>query len=211
MQFEIGRKKHPGRESSAALIVPSDVRSALFSRNAYYSCSVSPGSWNTAPAWGWSWRGLCREVVLWLFPPRGTSHQSQQWCLVPAFDTPPRAGWVIFYPWCSSFATIWQMWGLSSACPEGAASSDVPEGGPAQELLAPDVSRQPLCLHSVFTACLGSQLCQIPVVQFVHLALPFPSRLNGSEDEKDSAPGLLSGFSVLSPPLSWRVLLKILM
>lgn len=64
-----------------------------------------------------------------------------------------------------------------------------------------------MCPGSVFTACLGLQLCQTPVVQFVHLALPFPSQLNGSED---SASGLLSCYSVLSPPLSWRVLLKTL-
>lgn len=106
MQFEVGRKKHPGRESSAALIVPLDVRSALFPRSAYYSCSVSPGSWNTAPAWGWSWHGLCPGAVPWLFPPRGTSHQSQLWCLVPAFGTTARAAWVIFSSRCSSFVPL---------------------------------------------------------------------------------------------------------
>lgn len=209
MQFEVGRKKHSGRESSAALIVRSDVRSALFCTSAYYSCSVSPGSWNTAPAWGWSWRGLCREAVPWLFPPRRTSHQSQKWCSVPAFGIAARGGWAIFSPRCPSFVPL-DPRPPSGRCGGlvllvlGAPSSDVPGGGTAEELLSP------LPAHSIFSACLGSQLCQIPTVQFVHLALPFSSQQNSSEDEEDSASGLLSGFSVLSPPLSWRVLLKTL-
>lgn len=144
MQFEVGRKKHPGRESSAALIVPSDVRSALFSRSAYYSCSVSAGSWNIAPAWGWSWRGLCHGAVPWLFPPPGTSHQSQQWCLVPALGTTARGGWVIFSPQCSSFVPVHPRprpgrCGAGFCCPEGA-----PKGGTAPGLQPPDVSRQRL-------------------------------------------------------------------
>lgn len=179
-QFEVGRKKHPGRESSAARIVPLDVRSALFSRSAHYPCSVSPGSWNTAPGWGWSWRRLCHGAVPCLFPPRGTSQQSQQWCwCLPLAPVPGVVG--SSFPHSVPLLSLCILGhhladvGLPFACPEGAPSSDVPKGSTARELLSPDVSRQSLCLHCIFTACLGSQLCQTPPVLFVHLALPYPS------------------------------------
>lgn len=93
------------------------------------------------------------------------------------------------------------MWGLSFACPEGAPSRDVPKGGTAQELLSPGVPRQPLhCLPWV--SVVPGPYCAVCPLGF---AISIPT-----EDEEDSASGILSGFSVVSPPLTWSVLLKTL-
>lgn len=98
LRCEVGRKKHLGREGSAAFISPSDSRDALFSRSACYSH-----------------RDLIRQLTAEAQLQRGAPHgpgPTAEPCGGSAFPPPPQAvppepaGWSLV-PACGCQCRWW--------------------------------------------------------------------------------------------------------
>lgn len=220
-------KSTQGGKAQLHSFSPSDVRDALFSRSAYYSCSylirqlkyssssglvmaralprssaVSqlPTLREVPPELGgWHLGHQCRWQFGHLFPTAFLFSPSFHQNLSPD-PTPPPSTCVglalLVLRVLQLFAAIFPKKVQRKSC----SLQMLP--------LIPDVSSKPLCLHTAsWPPASGpgcqARLCRVPLLRCGRSALPFPDRLDGSEDEENSASGFLSSFCALLPLPSW--------